>query len=134
MLQQFVLRFYRNPLIRAMTRSRLGAALFDRAYFLYKPAYEARDVGRLQSTVDPDAWIIDVGANIGFFTIVFACWLRQGKVLALEPEADNFRRLTSNVAARGLSPRVEAADRGSRAAGARPSRLERGQPCGSSPR
>jgi hypothetical protein len=108
MLQMLALRFYRSRAAQAFVRSRIGDHVFQRMYFFYKKAYEAREVTRLRDYIDRDSWIIDVGANIGFFTITFAGWLEGGKVLALEPEPDNFRRLRTVVAASGLAGRVDA--------------------------
>ena len=88
-------------------RSDIGECIFQRAYFLYK-RYEARGVARLRPYVDDNAWIFDVGANIGFLTMVFARWLDAGKVLALEPEPKNFARLQQNIWARSLAERVDA--------------------------
>jgi FkbM family methyltransferase len=46
--------------------------------------------------------VYDVGANIGFFTLVAARSVgREGLVVAIEPDPDNFALLAANVAANG---------------------------------
>ena len=56
--------------------------------FLVKLALKYLDKGR-------DA--IDVGANIGFYTILFAKNSNSGKVLAIEPTLNAFQRLYKNI-------------------------------------
>lgn len=107
MLQSLALGLYRNPLAQAAMRSPVGERIFERAYFFYKGAYEAREARHLREFVDANGWIVDVGANIGFFSILFAGWVERGKVVALEPETENFHRLERIVGARGLRDRVQ---------------------------
>ena len=48
----------------------------------------------------PNSVVVDVGANIGAFTIFAAQWAK--KVFAFEPEADNFRLLCANIELNGF--------------------------------
>jgi len=42
--------------------------------------------------------VIDAGANIGYFTILFSKWIGgEGKVFAIEPESENFQLLVKNI-------------------------------------
>jgi len=50
--------------------------------------------------------VIDLGANIGIFTILAAVRARDGRVIALEPEEENFRFLRDNITA-NLFSKVE---------------------------
>lgn len=50
--------------------------------------------------------ILDVGANIGFFTVKFAKHLQQGRVLAVEPTRNALLRLKDNIARNGVSDKV----------------------------
>mgnify|MGYP006409962503 CR=1 FL=1 len=44
--------------------------------------------------------VIDIGANIGYYTLLFAKWVGpHGKVYAFEPEPSNFQLLEKNVKA-----------------------------------
>jgi len=44
--------------------------------------------------------VIDIGANIGYYTLLFAKWVGpSGKVYAFEPEPSNFQLLEKNVEA-----------------------------------
>jgi FkbM family methyltransferase len=108
MLQSLALGLYSNPLAQAFIRSPLGERVFQEAYFFYKRALEAREARHLREFACGDSWIVDIGANIGFFCVMSAGWLRRGKVLAIEPEPNNFRRLQKVIAARGLDAQVEA--------------------------
>lgn len=83
----------------ALRRSRLGRWLFEKAYVSYKLLLEARPIDQLVAYIRPGSWVIDVGANIGVFTLKFAASLRAGgHVIALEPEAENFAALNRRVA------------------------------------
>ncbi|CAD7934069.1 unnamed protein product [Amoebophrya sp. A25] len=58
----------------------------------------------MQSLLRPGDVVVDVGANLGSFTIPFAERVgRQGKVLAFEPFRWLFQLCTANVALNGLS-------------------------------
>jgi FkbM family methyltransferase len=47
--------------------------------------------------------VLDVGANIGYYTLLFAKLVGpRGKVFAFEPDANNFQLLKKNVRANGL--------------------------------
>ncbi|HAT50460.1 MAG: FkbM family methyltransferase [Nitrospirae bacterium] len=85
-----------------------GQWLFETAYLFYKRFFEARGIGVLQRWIPPDGWIIDVGANIGFFTRYFAHWVHgSGRVIALEPESVNFNRLQRRMAAHPRRDKAE---------------------------
>lgn len=48
--------------------------------------------------VQPDSIVIDVGANIGFYTLNFAMRnVKSGRVIAFEPHQSNFQMLERNV-------------------------------------
>jgi FkbM family methyltransferase len=77
---------------------------FEAGYFFYKTKFEASDIHNLKQYVRPGTSVIDVGANIGFFSVHFANWVSgNGKVIAIEPEEQNFIRLRER-----LKNRVEA--------------------------
>ena len=47
-------------------------------------------IAHLQALIIPNSTIIDVGANVGFYTLKFSQWvLGDGKVIAIEPEPKN---------------------------------------------
>ena len=57
----------------------------------------------LLSTIRPGQNVVDVGAHLGYFTIVMALLVgRGGKVLALEPEPCNFELLLTNLELNGI--------------------------------
>jgi FkbM family methyltransferase len=51
---------------------------------------------------------LDVGANAGFYSIMFAMKKLTDRIIAFEPDPGNYARLTANLALSGLSGRVEA--------------------------
>jgi FkbM family methyltransferase len=56
--------------------------------------------------VDVDGDVIDIGANIGAFSLYAASRPKTKRVLAFEPMPDTFRRLTDNVTKSGASDRI----------------------------
>lgn len=107
--QRALLAIYRGVRRTRLLNTPAGAALFEAAYELYKTALEAGPVGRLASLVPRGSIVIDVGANVGFFSRRFARWVGpHGRVIALEPEPRNLARLKARIARDGIAGIVEA--------------------------
>ncbi len=72
--------------------------LYSRLYFVYKRRLEARATAALMTWIVPGSTVIDVGANIGFFTIDFARRVGPtGHVVAFEPGHRNVETLRWNL-------------------------------------
>ncbi len=56
--------------------------------------------------IDIDGDVIDIGANIGAFSLYAACRPKTKRVLAFEPHHETFRRLMSNVATSAGGERI----------------------------
>jgi FkbM family methyltransferase len=73
----------------------------------YRGEYDSHLLKTVCSLVRPDACFLDVGANIGFYTIAVAALLRSqdgsGGVIAFEPVLGNYQRLAENVEENGLA-------------------------------
>jgi FkbM family methyltransferase len=77
---------------------------FESAYLAYKSLIEAGPVDSLRELVEHGSTVVDVGANIGFFSLRFARWVGPaGRVIAIEPEARNIDSLRRRVERAGLS-------------------------------
>ncbi|QEG42506.1 FkbM family methyltransferase [Roseimaritima ulvae] len=64
--------------------------------------YEPEVIRVAQSILGPGDVAVDIGANIGFFSLLFAsCTGRQGKVISFEAQPNVFQRLSRN---RDLNP------------------------------
>ena len=65
-------------------------------------SYEDFDTDFLRTKINPGDFVLDVGANIGFYTVLFSEWVgKEGKVFAFEPDPDNFELLKKNINANG---------------------------------
>ena len=62
-----------------------------------------RDYARPEHQILADDTIIDIGGNIGCFSLVAARAAHRGRVLVFEPDRDNFDLLTRNVALNNLT-------------------------------
>lgn len=64
--------------------------------------YEEFETGFLKRQVKSGDVVVDLGANIGYYTLLFAKWVgAKGKVYAFEPEPENFEILKKNVELNG---------------------------------
>jgi FkbM family methyltransferase len=81
---------------------------FEAVYMAYKKLLEAGPIDGLREIVAEGSTVIDVGANIGFFSMRFARWVGPaGRVIAVEPEAQNIASLRRRVARARLSDVVD---------------------------
>lgn len=95
--------------------TRLGVhrlPMFDRLFLVfyagYKRHFEAGPIERLRAFIPDGSVVIDVGANVGFFSVRFAEWVGAGgKVIAIEPEEQNYNSLVAALKRAGLLGRVE---------------------------
>lgn len=64
--------------------------------------WEEAEIALFEQNVKPGDIVIDIGANMGYYTLVAARKTGpKGKVYAFEPDPDNFRLLQKNIAANG---------------------------------
>src|SRR5688572_25994764 len=62
----------------------------------------------LQRFVRPGMTVVDVGANIGYYTLMFASFVDgHGRVFSIEPDPTNLRELRANVAENKLETLVD---------------------------
>lgn len=60
--------------------------------------YEPKTTNKIKQIVKPGMTIVDIGSHIGYFTRIFSDLVgKDGKVLAFEPNRDNFELLESNT-------------------------------------
>jgi FkbM family methyltransferase len=102
-IQKSLLMVYRGIRQTGFLSTSMGRWVFEGAYWAYKSLLEARDVGSLRTYVTSGSTVIDVGANIGFFTVPFAKWVgAEGRVISVEPEPANCSSLRRRVERLGL--------------------------------
>ena len=83
--------------------------IFLSFYAMYKQHFEAGPIDRLREFVPSGSTVIDVGANVGFFSLRFAKWVGDGgRVISIEPEDRNYDRLIAALKRADLLNRVEA--------------------------
>jgi len=99
---------YRAVAAAGFFDTKLGERVFFAAYDAYKGRLEARAADRLAQWAPAGSTVIDVGANVGFFTMRFASWVGEhGHVIAFEPERKNIRRLRQRIKKANFAARVE---------------------------
>lgn len=85
-----------EPGLRFWVDARRQLGLVLRGARSYEPGYTAA----LRELVSPGVAVVDVGANVGFYTMLFAHWAgAAGRVVAYEPDPANLRLLGRNAPA-----------------------------------
>jgi FkbM family methyltransferase len=103
-LQKAVQRSLGGPtMVRAeFTKGPLEGRAFEclssEKYFMLGAHFEAEVQKIMREIVTPGDIVYDVGANVGYMTLLFATLSGpEGRVLAFEPSPVNFRRLRRNI-------------------------------------
>ena len=73
----------------------------------YTGLYELALSRRVVRLARSGGTLVDVGANLGYFVLLWADAARQNRCLAIEPSPRNVELLRHNVARNGLSDRVQ---------------------------
>lgn len=81
-----------------------ASALFHR--ILIDGEYEPQLVQAFRHHLDPQRDVLDIGANVGFFTVLAARLAVSGRVLAAEPSRTAAGRLRHNLALNAVSEKV----------------------------
>jgi FkbM family methyltransferase len=84
---------------------KIGNLLYRRFFPLYRrlyPAFKRRqdraEIAWMRRVVRPGDHILDIGANIGFYTSLLSEWVGStGHVYAFEPEPTNFKHLSAKM-------------------------------------
>ena len=75
---------------------------------LFTDHYEENVAKTLQRYLRIDSVFIDIGANIGFFSLLAARIAPKGKVLSFEPDRNNFKLLSTAILYNGLENIISA--------------------------
>jgi FkbM family methyltransferase len=115
-LNKVMLRLGAAPLSRARMRDgtvlRVDLRSYTEFQAKYLGVYDPRLIGLVKNVMDPAGDFLDVGANIGFYSVAMGASLKRaaqgGQVIAFEPHRDNFRRLLENITINSLDQTVRA--------------------------
>ena len=79
---------------QGLKRLRFGRQIRSRTFRTGEPEYDL-----LPGMISPGDWVLDIGANIGHYTVRFSELVgEQGRVISFEPVPDTFELLAANVA------------------------------------
>jgi predicted methyltransferase len=73
-------------------------SLYNPLYFFYKRVTDKEIIEWLSRQIRPGMMVVDLGGNIGFYSILFSHLVAaHGVVHVFEPDPVNFNHLTANV-------------------------------------
>ena len=74
-------------------------------------SWNPEEYAAFKSSVRPGATVLDVGANVGAYTVLFAQWAgAAGRVIAFEPSPETIAGLREHVRINAVADRVEIVD------------------------
>jgi FkbM family methyltransferase len=88
------------------TKIKLGNWLYKYCFPLYNLSYarfknknDAFEIEILKKTIRPGSYVLDIGANIGFYSKILSNIVgEQGRIFCFEPDKTNFKYLQKNTA------------------------------------
>jgi FkbM family methyltransferase len=99
-----LLRNARSSVVENVHGHRMFVDANDSMGLSIDTAFEPLETQFCSQTVKPGQTVVDIGANIGYYTLLFAKAAGpSGRVFAFEPDPDNYRLLSANVTANGYA-------------------------------
>jgi len=75
---------------------------------LMKGSYEQSTSETFVKYLKPDSCVIDIGANIGYYSLLAASQCPRGKVFSFEPDKKNFQMLKTSIVYNGFEAIIQA--------------------------
>ena len=101
LFRDFYLRRKREDVVADVLdfKMRLNPAeMVDGALLLFPQVYDHREIAYMRAALAPGDVFLDVGANIGFYSLVASrCVGTTGRVIAIEADPYSHQRLTTNL-------------------------------------
>lgn len=92
------LKVFNGISIKLILLGDITRILFEQQHLVrFKKSFEYQTLEWVVRNLKTDSVFVDVGANIGLFSIVGSRFNENGKVLAFEPTAETFQTLRRNV-------------------------------------
>ncbi len=108
MLQRLLLDIYSFAQRAGILDLPVTRRAFEACYCIYKTRLEARNIAIARRFVRAGDLVVDVGANIGVLTDLFARWVGpSGRVIAIEPEPINIAALQRRMKRSDLAKIVQ---------------------------
>ena len=90
----------------ARFRLQVGDNLSDKRLLCTPGLLDGRERHFLSGVLDREAWLLDIGANIGGYALLMAAVRPDLNILAVEPDPNLFSRLKKNLHLSGFEERV----------------------------
>ena len=92
-----------GDLVVTMNGIQFGLGPLQGEFHLYREIFLDQVYQRLPDFVPQDGWcVVDLGANIGLYTLKVAMANRAGRIYALEPNPRTYQRLQRNLELNGI--------------------------------
>jgi FkbM family methyltransferase len=76
---------------------------FQSMWVMYNYIVDWEEFNLIKHVLRPRDTVLDVGANMGFYTIWMSKFIHEGHIHSFEPDDENFKRLNGNIELNALS-------------------------------
>lgn len=104
--KNFYLRKKRSPVICNVLGLKMHVdphECVDSWVLFYPQLYDCVEIGYLKKNLPQDGIFLDIGANIGFYSLIASRLAPRGKVIAFEADPFNQQKLLANLSLNGTS-------------------------------
>ena len=78
-------------------------------YVLFLPNFfERPEFDLIRKTLKPNNTFVDIGANTGFYSLMAAKTMGEGKIISFEPNPNMYKRFTTNIAFNNYTDKITA--------------------------